>query len=179
MPEVTKTQGVAWPLRVGPPSRMPRMNSRSCVEIHGAMLEIHRDGIGVGAGHFHALRVGIDSRAKPRAGIVHRLVIFPQLDHFVEAARLVIVVDAGRLHSGVDRGSAAAASSASAPRPRPPAPGCVAPSCPPSCPNTVPAAARPPTAIRKSRFLISIVPSPSSCSRPIPAMGLEAHEITY
>ena len=77
-------------------------------EIHGSMLEIHRDGIRVGASHSHALRIGIDSRTKPRAGIVYRLVIFPQLDHFIEAARLVIIVNGGRLHTAEDRGKTAA-----------------------------------------------------------------------
>src|SRR5579871_240927 len=71
-------------------------------EIHGSMFEIHGDGISVGASHSHALRIRIDARTKPGASVVHRLVVFPQLDHFVEAARLVIIVDARRLDSGED-----------------------------------------------------------------------------
>ncbi len=76
-------------------------------EVHRAMLEIHRDGVGIGLGHLDALGIGIDARTDAGAGVVHRLIVLPQLDHLVEAARLVVEIDAGRLDAGEDRRRAA------------------------------------------------------------------------
>ena len=74
-------------------------------EIHSSMFEIDRDGVGVSASHADALRIGIDSRTKPGAGVVNRLILFPQLDYFVEPSRPVIVVNAGRLRTPLKTGA--------------------------------------------------------------------------
>src|SRR5262249_4960090 len=115
MPDVTKTHGVEWPLRVGPPSLMPRMNWRSWVK---SMAPCSKSTVTASALVRAIARPanGDHLQDQPPPGYSKLADYLPTPRSFCGAARLVFRVNARRLQPAGDGGRPPASCRGTAPR---------------------------------------------------------------
>src|SRR6185437_14422552 len=79
------------------------------LQVEKPVLELDIDRVRIGLAHLLPLLIGVRARANAPARVINRLAVFPQLDHLVQAARLVVQIDGGCLFAGVDRAVTGAA----------------------------------------------------------------------
>ena len=70
------------------------------IEAEAVILHFVIDGIAPGLGHALAFFIGVRRTGRPIFSVSDDLVVFPQLDRLVDAARLVVGIDAGNHRQG-------------------------------------------------------------------------------